>query len=119
MKMAFFNVMSNTSEHILLTVSGTFLVPLSYNIRRGDHLVQQGFQQGVESGNNFHPRLLLSESDTRKIPETVSKICSGVFYMTLKTGTFIFGPNSHEPGCVKSLEHKVFNFISFYNTIRK
>ena len=57
MKMAFFNVMSNTSEHILLTVSGTFLVPLSYNIRRGDHLVQQGFQQGVESGNNFHPQL--------------------------------------------------------------
>ena len=31
-------------------------------------------------------------------------ICSNVFDMMLKSGTFIFSPGSYKPGSVKSLE---------------
>ena len=33
-------------------------------------------------------------------------ICSNVFDMMLKSGTFIFSPGSYKPGSVKSLERK-------------
>ena len=38
----------------------------------------------------------------KEVPENVIKICSNVFDMMPKTGTFIFSPNIYEPGSVKS-----------------
>ena len=42
----------------------------------------------------------------KEVPENVIKICSNVFDMMPKTGTFIFSPDSYEPGSVKSLKRK-------------
>jgi len=42
----------------------------------------------------------------KEVPENVIKICSNVFDMMLKACTFIFSPDSYEPGSVKSLKLK-------------
>ena len=43
-----------------------------------------------------------------EVPENVIKICSNVFDMMPKTGTFIFSPDIYEPGSVKSLKRKLW-----------
>ena len=40
------------------------------------------------------------------VPENVIKICSNVFDMMPKTGTFISSPDIYMPGSVKSLKRK-------------
>ena len=42
----------------------------------------------------------------KEVPENVINICSNVFDMMPKTGTFIFSPDIYEPGSVKSLNRK-------------
>ena len=81
-----------------------------------DILLKLGFHFQTEEDKNYQiplPVETLVEQDShpvfyymKEVPENVIKICSNVFDMMPKPGTFIFSSNSYEPGSVKSLKRK-------------
>ena len=81
-----------------------------------DILLKLGFHFQTEEDKNYQiplPVETLVVQDghpvfyyMKEVPENVIKICSNVFDMMPKTGTFIFSPDSYEPGSVKSLKRK-------------